>query len=91
MESMRQFAGISLGHDPIPDETTILHFRRLLEDHHLTEALFQAVKGYLSERGYYLRTNSELIRGRGRDGGYPPPPAQIRTSGTTAYGSCLGS
>ncbi len=26
----------------------------------------------------------------GRDGGYPPPPAQIRTCGITAYGSCLG-
>jgi len=28
--------------------------------------------------------------GRGRDGGYLPPPARIRTCGTTAYGSCLG-
>ena len=27
------------------------------------------------------------LSGRGRDGGYPPPPAQIRTCGTTAYGS----
>ena len=26
---------------------------------------------------------------RGRDAGYPAPPAQIRTCGTTAYGSCL--
>jgi len=30
------------------------------------------------------------IFGRGRDGSYLPPPAQIRTCGTTAYGSCLG-
>jgi putative transposase len=29
--------------------------------------------------------------GRGRDGDCSPPPAQIRTSGTTAYGSCLKS
>jgi len=29
--------------------------------------------------------------GRGRDAGYPAPPAQIRTSGITAYGSCLES
>src|SRR5262249_36154521 len=28
--------------------------------------------------------------GRGRDGGCPPPPAQIRTGGITAYGSHLG-
>ncbi|WP_354003907.1 HAD-IA family hydrolase [Pseudomonas carnis] len=28
--------------------------------------------------------------GRGRNGSCLPPPAQIRTCGTTAYGSCLG-
>ena len=28
--------------------------------------------------------------GRGRDAGCPAPPAQIRASGTTALGSCLG-
>jgi hypothetical protein len=27
--------------------------------------------------------------GRGRNAGCPAPPAQIRTCGTTAYGSCL--
>jgi hypothetical protein len=27
--------------------------------------------------------------GCGRDGGHPPPPAQIRTCRITAYGSCL--
>ena len=32
-----------------------------------------------------------LPTGRGRDVGFPTPPAQIRTSGTTAYGSCLES
>jgi len=29
--------------------------------------------------------------GRGRDAGYPAPPAQIPACGTTAPGSCLGS
>ena len=32
-----------------------------------------------------------LRTGRGRDEDYSPPPAQIRTCGTTAYGSCLES
>ena len=32
-----------------------------------------------------------LPNGRGRDEDYSPPPAQIRTCGTTAYGSCLES
>lgn len=32
-----------------------------------------------------------VLLGRGRDGDCSPPPAQIRTCGTTAYGSCLES
>ncbi|MBM3423806.1 MAG: CbiX/SirB N-terminal domain-containing protein, partial [Chlorobi bacterium] len=34
---------------------------------------------------------SDLIGSHGRDAGYPAPPVQIRTCGTTAYGSCLES
>jgi len=55
MHSMREFAGLDLGHDAIPDETTILNFRHLLEKHKLTEALFDAVKTYLQERALLLR------------------------------------
>lgn len=55
MRSMRDFAGLDLGHDPIPDETTILNFRHLLEENDLTEALFDAVKSYLKERALLLR------------------------------------
>jgi hypothetical protein len=32
-----------------------------------------------------------MDKGRGREGDCSPPPAQIRTCGTTAYGSCLES
>ena len=42
-EAMRRFAGVELGDDRIPDETTILHFRHLLERHGLTEAIFANV------------------------------------------------
>ena len=35
------------------------------------------------------RRNGDLF-GRGRNGSHLPPPAQIRTCGITAYGSCLG-
>jgi len=55
MHSMRDFAGLDLGHDAIPDETTILNFRHLLEKHKLTEALFDAVKTYLEDRALLLR------------------------------------
>lgn len=50
--SMRLFAGLGL--DNIPDETTILRFRHLLERHHLTEKLFRKTEKYLSDRNLIL-------------------------------------
>ena len=38
VESVRRFAGLRLS-EPIPDESTILHFRHLLEEHHLGQRL----------------------------------------------------
>ena len=32
---MRQFVGIDLGREPVPDETTVCKFRHLLEEHNL--------------------------------------------------------
>lgn len=55
MHSMRAFAGLDMARNAIPDETTILNFRHLLEKHQLTEALFEAVKTYLQERALLLR------------------------------------
>ena len=45
--SMRRFAGIELISDRIPDETTILTFRHLLEKHDLGEQIFETVKAHL--------------------------------------------
>ncbi|MCL4768324.1 MAG: IS5 family transposase [Hyphomicrobiaceae bacterium] len=53
--SMRAFAGLELGRDAIPDETTILNFRHLLERHELTKAVFAAVAAHLEEQGALLR------------------------------------
>jgi IS5 family transposase len=55
IESMRRFAYIDLGNDEVPDETTILHFRHLLEKHKLTKKIFEKTKRYLSEKGLLLR------------------------------------
>ena len=41
--------------DRIPDETTILTFRHLLEKHGLGEQVFETVKAHLSERGMTMR------------------------------------
>ena len=55
IQSMRAFAGLELGRDAIPDETTILNFRHLLEAHDLTKAIFDAVSAHLEDKGALLR------------------------------------
>jgi transposase, IS5 family len=49
--AMRRFVGIDLGHEPAPDETTILNFRHLLERHKLGQALFDCINQHLASRG----------------------------------------
>ncbi len=58
IESMRRFAGIELGDQAVPDETTILNFRRLLECHRLTEAIFQEVNRLLSAKHLLLKSGT---------------------------------
>jgi len=55
IQSMRAFAGLELGRDAIPDETTILNFRHLLERHDLTKAIFDGVAEHLAAKGELLR------------------------------------
>lgn len=50
---LRQFAGLHL--DRIPNETTILNFRRLLEKHELAGGILQVINGYLGNPGLMLR------------------------------------
>jgi len=45
--AMRQFVDIVLGKEPVPDETTILKFRHLMEAHNLGDQLFHLVNDYL--------------------------------------------
>ena len=58
IEPMRRFAGIELADDAIPDETTILNFRHLLERHQLTEQIFAAVRALLEEKKLLLRSGT---------------------------------
>ena len=55
IESLRRFAGIELGQDDVPDETTILNFRHLLERHGLTKKLFAKINTHLERRGLLMR------------------------------------
>jgi IS5 family transposase len=45
--TMRRFAGIELISERIPDETSILTFRHLLEKHDLGQQIFEVVKAHL--------------------------------------------
>jgi IS5 family transposase len=55
--SMRQFARLTLT-KPIPDETTILNFRRLLETNELAPEILARVNRYLSRKGLLLKQGS---------------------------------
>lgn len=57
MPVMRRFAGLG-GLDNIPDETTILNFRRLLETHGLAAELFEQVNRHLAHKGQSLRAGT---------------------------------
>jgi IS5 family transposase len=57
-ESMRRFAGIELVEDAVPDETTILRFRHLLEQHKLTEQIFGLVRGLLEQKRLLLKSGT---------------------------------
>ena len=57
-ESIRRFVGVELGEDRVPDETTILRFRHLLEKHDLTEAIFAEVRSLLEEKRLLLKSGT---------------------------------
>jgi transposase, IS5 family len=57
-ESMRRFARVELGDEVVPDESTILRFRHLLEQHGLTHGIFDAVADLLEARRLLLRSGT---------------------------------
>ena len=54
VESVRRFVGLKLS-GPLPDETTILNFRHLLEEHELGQSLFEEINRHLESQGLRLR------------------------------------
>ena len=56
--ALGRFAGIDLGRAPAPDETTILGFRHLLEQHDLGGAMLEAVNRYLESCGVRISTGT---------------------------------
>src|SRR5439155_516777 len=55
---MRQFVGIDLGCEPVPDETTACKFRHLLEEHQLGEQILGTVNLQLQAKGVRITTGT---------------------------------
>ena len=55
---MRDFVGIDLGREPVPDETTICKFRHLLEEHGLGGEMLEAVNLHLEGQGVRITTGT---------------------------------
>src|SRR5579863_2740245 len=55
---MRDFVGIDLGQEPVPDETTMCKFRHLLEEHGLGGEMLETVNLYLEDKGVRITTGT---------------------------------
>ena len=55
---LRQFVGIDLGREPVPDETTACRFRHLLEEHQLGARIFERVQEHLQAKGFRIATGT---------------------------------
>ena len=56
----RQFAGLDNWHTRLPDESTILRFRHLLEKHMLAEQMFNHINELLAARGLLLKAGTAV-------------------------------
>ena len=57
-QALRDFVGIDLSREAVPDATTLLKFRRLLQDNDLTRALFDEINAHLGQQGLLMRAGT---------------------------------
>mgnify|MGYP000261123283 CR=1 FL=1 len=60
MALFRDFAGLGNWNEPVPDETTILRFRRVLEKHKLAPKILEKINDLLRSKGLMLRAGTVL-------------------------------
>lgn len=53
--AMRKFMGINFFEEQVPDATTLLKFRHLMEKHKIGEQLFRAINYVIEQSGYMMR------------------------------------
>ncbi len=93
IESVRRFVGVKLS-GQIPDETTILNFRHLLEKHSLGKKLFEEIAAYLNDQGLILRegtiVDASIIAAptstKNKDGARDPEMHQVKKGNEWHFG-----
>ena len=78
-QAMRSFAGIDLSVEAVPDATTLLKFRHLLEAHELTQAIFGEVSALLEERKLLMKAGTIV------DATIIAAPASTKTTRASAW------
>ncbi len=93
IESVRRFVGLRLS-GPLPDETTILKFRHLLEKHNLGSKLFEAINQHLADNDLMLKegtiVDASIIASptstKNRDGARDPEMHQTKKGNEWHFG-----
>ena len=67
--AMRRFMGLDFAVEQVPDATTLLHFRHLLEEHQLGEKLFASQNEIFEAQGWIMRPHARGEQGARR--GFP--------------------
>jgi IS5 family transposase len=57
-QALRDFVGIDLSRESVPDATTLLKFRRLLLTSDLTKAMFEVINAHLHQQGLLMRVGT---------------------------------
>ena len=58
--AFRKFMGINFNEEQVPDATTLLKFRHLLEKHHIGEQLFRAINYVLEQGGAMMKGGTNV-------------------------------
>ena len=95
-ESVRRFVGLKLT-EPLPDETTILHFRHLLEKGQLGRGVFEEINAHLESKGLRLRegtiVDTSIIEApsstKNRAGARDPEMHQVKKGNEWRFGMKL--
>jgi transposase, IS5 family len=53
--AMRKFMKLNFYDEQVPDATTLLHFRHLLEEHKIGEKMFASIRNVLEQNGYMMK------------------------------------